>query len=63
MDSPFIIPLAALAMVALIVGITQLAGLREKEAETFRRIQSEEMEHKRKMRELDEKLARLKPVQ
>jgi len=50
-------------MVALIVGITQLAGLREKEAETLRRIQSEEMEHQRKMRELDEKLARLKPVQ
>lgn len=60
MHSPFIVPLAVFAMVALIVAVTQFASIRDKETEAARRIQLEEMEHRRKMRELDEELARVK---
>lgn len=60
MDSPFVIPLAAFALVALIVAITQLTSIRDKEAEAARRLHLEEMEHQRKMQELEQQLARLK---
>jgi hypothetical protein len=58
--SPFIIPLGLFAMVVLIVAVTQLSGLREVEIDVHQKLHSEEMEHQRKMRELDLELERIK---
>jgi len=53
MDSPMIIPLAAFALVVIIVAIVHLMKIRELELDAHRRLRIEEMEHQRKMRELD----------
>ncbi len=58
--SPFFIPLAVFAMVVLIVAITQVANLRGKEMEVHQKLHLEEMEHLRKMRELELELERIK---
>ena len=58
--SPFLIPLAVFAMVVLIVAITQIATLRGKEMEVHQRLHLEEMDHQRKMRELELELERIK---
>lgn len=60
MDSPFIVPLAAFAVAAIIVAITQLAKIRDLEIEVRRKLHFEEMEHQRKMKGLNEELERLK---
>jgi hypothetical protein len=60
MDSPLIIPLAGFAMVVIIVAITQLMKIRDVEMETQQRLHLEEMEHQRKMRELELELKQLK---
>ena len=56
--SPFIIPLGAFAMVICIVGIVTWHKSREKELDYDLRIQ--EMEHAKKMKEMDLEMARLK---
>jgi len=53
MDSPMIIPLAAFALVVIIVAIVHLMKIRELELDAHQRLRIEEMEHQRKMRELD----------
>jgi len=58
--SPFVIPLGVFAMVVLVVAITQLVKMREKEMEVHQKLYLEEMEHQRKMRELDLELERIK---
>ena len=58
--SPFLIPLAVFAMVVLIVAITQLANIRDKEMEVHQKLHLQEMEHQRKMRELELELERIK---
>ena len=60
MDSPLIIPLAGFAMVVAIVAITQLMSIREAEMQAQQRLYQEEMEHQRKMRELELELERVK---
>jgi len=60
MESPLIIPLAIFAMVVLIVAITQLVKIRDLEMDVHQRLYQEELEHQRKMRELDLELERLK---
>jgi hypothetical protein len=60
MDSPFIIPLAGFAMAVIIVAIIQLMKIRDVEMETHQRLRLEEMEHQRKMRELELELKQLK---
>ncbi len=60
MDSPFIIPLAAFAMVALIVAIINMMKIRDQETDVRLRLYQEEMEHRRKMLELEQKLAEVK---
>jgi hypothetical protein len=60
MDSPLIIPLAGFAMAVIIVAITQLMKIRDVEMETQQRLHPEEMEHQRKMRELELELKQLK---
>jgi len=58
---PFIIPLAAFVMVICIVALTTAHKNREKELEYDLRLR--EMEHAKKMKELDLEMARLKGVQ
>ena len=58
--SPLLIPLAAFAMVALIVAITQTAKIRDKELAVHQKLYLEEMEHQRKIRELELELERIK---
>jgi hypothetical protein len=60
MDSPFIIPLAAFAMVALLVAIINMMKIRDMETEVRLRLHQEELDHRRRMQELDQKLAQLK---
>ena len=55
-----IIPLAAFAMVVLIVGIVKLAKIRDRELEVQQKLHLELMEHQRKMQELELELARLR---
>jgi hypothetical protein len=58
--SPFVIPLGVFAMVVLIVAITQIVKIREKEMEVHQKLHIEEMEHQRRLRELDLELERIK---
>jgi hypothetical protein len=58
--SPFVIPLAVFAMVVVIVAITQLAGIRDKELEVHEKLHMDELEHQRKMQELESELQRIK---
>jgi hypothetical protein len=58
--SPFIVPLGVFAMVVLIVAITQIVKIREKEMEVQQKLYIEEMEHHRRMRELELELERIK---
>lgn len=60
MDSPVIIPLAVFAMVALIVAITKMAKVRDRELEVQQRLHLEQLEHQRKMKELELELERIK---
>ncbi len=60
MFTPLIIPLAVFAMVVLIVAITQTAKLRDREIEVQRSLHLEQLEHQRKMQELESKLQELK---
>ena len=59
MDSPLIIPLAGFVMAIVIVAIMQLMKVRDVEMETHQRLYLEEMEHQRKMRELELELKQL----
>jgi len=58
--SPFVIPLGVFAMVVLIVAITQIVKIREIEMDVHQNLYLQEMEHQRKMRELDLDLERIK---
>ncbi|MGD0225775.1 MAG: hypothetical protein ABSF71_25880 [Terriglobia bacterium] len=58
--SPFLVPLAVFAMVVVIVAITQLAGIRDKELEVHEKLHMDELEHQRKMQELESELQRIK---
>lgn len=60
MDSPFIIPLAGFAMAGIIVAIVHLVKVHDLEIAAQQRLQLEQMEHQRKMRELEMELARVK---
>jgi hypothetical protein len=58
--SPFVVPLGVFAMVVLIVAITHLARIRDLELEFHQKLRMEEMEHQRRIRELDLELERIK---
>lgn len=60
MDSPFLVPLAAFALTVLIVAIVQVGKIHECETEVTQRAHGEELEHRRKMEELDRELKRVK---
>lgn len=58
-DSPFVVPLGAFVMVVIIVAITSMKKLRERELEAHQQLRTQEMEHERKLKELDVEKARL----
>ena len=63
MVSPIIIPLAAFALVVIIVAIVHLMKIRDIEIDCHQRLRIEEMEHQRKMRELEMELERVRQGQ
>jgi len=58
--SPFIVPLGVFAVVVLVVAITKVASIHDVEVEVQQALHAKEMEHQRKMRELDEEIERIK---
>jgi hypothetical protein len=60
MFSPFIIPLASFAMVVLIVAITQMVKIRDREMDVQQKLHLEQLDHQRKMQELELELQRIK---
>ncbi len=59
MLGPFAVPLGAFLMVVLIVAITSMKKMREKELEAHERLRLQEMEHERKLKEMDIEKTRL----
>jgi hypothetical protein len=59
LTNPFIIPLGAFLMVIFIVGITSMRKMRERELQAHQELRIREMEHERKMKELDIEKAKL----
>ena len=51
--SPFIVPLGAFAMVAIIVTVVVWSKARMKEMEVDRDLRLQQMEHERRMKELE----------
>ncbi|HXW14555.1 MAG TPA: hypothetical protein VEN79_08600 [Terriglobia bacterium] len=58
--SSFLIPVAVFVMVVLIVAIAHIDRVRSLELEVHQKLHMQEMEHQRKMQELDLKLQRIK---
>jgi hypothetical protein len=56
MHSPLIIPLAVFATVVIIVAIAKLAKIRDKEMEVHQQLHLEQLEHHRRMQELQREL-------
>ena len=54
--NPLLVPLVGMASVVLIVAIVILARLRDKEVEVERQLYLAQMEHRRKMKDLDRQL-------
>ncbi len=57
--NPIMIPLGGLVMVVLVVGMATLRKMREKELQAHQELRSREMEHERKMKEMDIEKAKL----
>lgn len=57
--SPFIVPLGVFLMVVLIVAIASFKSMREKELEAHYKLRYEEMEHERKMKQMEIEKARI----
>jgi len=60
MDAGVFVPLSVFALVVLIVAVTSMVKLRDKEMDVHQRLYMEELEHQRKMRELFLELERVK---
>jgi hypothetical protein len=58
--SPLFIPLGLFAMVVLIVALVNVARIQSLETEVHQKLHTQEMEHQRKMKELDLELQRIK---
>jgi len=59
LHSGLIVPLGAFVMVILIVAIVAMKNMREKELLAHQQLRMQEMEHERKMKELEIEKARL----
>jgi hypothetical protein len=51
--SPYIIPLGAFVMVVLLMALESMKGVREEELEAYRELRIREMDHLRRMKELE----------
>jgi hypothetical protein len=60
MDTPLLVPLGAFVAVVLIVAIVTLTKLRDKEMDIHQGLHLEELEHRRKMKELEDQLERVR---
>jgi hypothetical protein len=60
MDAGVFVPLAVFAVVVLIVAITSMTKLRDREMQVHQRLYMEELDHQRKMKELSLELERVK---
>jgi membrane protein insertase Oxa1/YidC/SpoIIIJ len=60
MFSPFILPLAAFALVVLIVAVVALVKVRDRKVEIHRNLYLAQMEHQRRMQELEAELQKLR---
>ena len=60
METGALVPLAFFALVVLIVAITTLTKLHDKEMEVHQSLHLEEMEHNRRMKELEAELEQVK---
>jgi len=60
METGALVPLAFFALVVLIVAITTLTKLHDKEMEVHQNLHLEKMEHNRRMKELEAELERVK---
>jgi hypothetical protein len=60
MDAGIVIPLAGFAFVALIVALTNFAGIHDRETQTREALGHAEIEHRSRLAELDRELARLR---
>ena len=54
-----IVPLGLFAMIVLIVAISSMKKMREKELEAHQQLRTQEMEHERRMKELDIEKAKI----
>jgi len=59
LHNPILIPLAAFVMVILIVAIVHFGKMREKELQAHQELRLHEMEHERKLKEMDIEKARI----
>jgi hypothetical protein len=59
LNNPFIIPLAAFAMVIIIVAIGSYKKMRERELQAHLDLRQREMEHERQLKQLEIEKARL----
>ncbi len=59
LNNPFIVPLGSFVMVVLIVGLLTMRKMREKELVAHQELRLREMEHERRMKELEIEKARL----
>ena len=57
--SPFLVPLGVFVMVVLIVALSAAAKIRNLEVDVHEKLHREEMEHQRKMGELELELKRI----
>ena len=57
--NPIMIPLGGLVMVVLVVGMATMRKMREKELQAHQELRSREMEHERKMTEMEIEKAKL----
>jgi len=53
LENPFIVPLGAFVMVAIIVAIVSMKKMREKELDAHQQLRQQEMEHERRMKEME----------
>jgi len=60
MNPGIIIPLGVFVMVVLIVALTQITKMRDQEMDIHRYLHEQEMEHQRKMKELEIQLAQVR---
>ena len=60
MFSPTMIPLAVFLMVVLIVAFSQMTRVRDKEIQVQQQLHAAQLEHQRKMQELQAELERVK---